>query len=206
MTLKRKLAHLIIDAKTKILESHGSTSSFNMPVEQLEESWGVHLDRLARMVEGWGLPPETVVEAIFTWAVKKLRHPQGPMPTQVGSYKYASAAVSDYLQLRRPLHGVVLMIVMARIDDRWNAFLASVSKSGDPVGITGAPVSFRWLAAKLLGADFNEVGQELLADMERDSITRLWLEQRGVTYETVADDYNDSPYADDALKVAAYKP
>lgn len=153
------------------------------------------IEKMASLIQDWGVSAPIVMDAVFAWAIYN-RHPDGPMPNMLASAKYITSALSHYLQL--PYEVVLdkrcVNLFLERKDFEFSRMSAELDRAGitDLSTATSYPVEMRYLMA-VLRFDRDAVfymAQELLALMGKDRRVRMWMEHRGVKYESVASSFN----------------
>ena len=179
--------------KELLIKAAGGEGRLNR--DRLKSLMRPRLERMAAVIQDWDVKPEVIMTSVFAWA-KYNKHQDGPMPNMLFSVKYLTTALSNYLQV--PYEVVMekrsISAFLDRMDYEFHRFRSELERAGvtDLVTATSYPVETRYLMA-VLNLDWDSVfflSQELLETMTRDKRICLWLEHRGVRYETVAEKFN----------------
>jgi hypothetical protein len=179
--------------KQRLLDAAGVRGQLDVGV--VRELMRPRLEKMADAVVELDIDPGVAMEAAFALA-RRNRHPDGPMPNMLGSVKYLSKALSNYLEVpyeavmeRRSKH-----IFLAKMSESFERFAESIERSGvDLVMATSYPTDVLYLMA-VKRADWESVYQlspALLEDLAKDRRRRMWMEHMGASYEAVAKLFNN---------------
>lgn len=172
-----------------------SGSKAHVDTVRLKSLSRASMEKMAAVIADWDVTPDVVMSAAFALA-RRNKHPSGPLPNMLGSVKYLTNALSNYLQV--PYEVVAERRGMAsfleRMDDEFSKFRENMDRVGvtDLVSATSYPVELRYLLA-VMRLDRNAMfmlAPELLQTMSDDRRIELWLSSRGVRYEAVARQFN----------------
>jgi hypothetical protein len=183
--------HFILQ-KEKLLARAGSRTQVNR--ERMNVTLRPHMEKVAELVQNWDIDPGLLIEAAFAWA-RRNKHPDGPLPTMLVSVKYLSKAISHHLEL--PFEVVAerrsTKVLLDKIEEDYAAHLPALERAGkDVYMMSSAPVEycFAFAAGKFDRYAMKMMAPQLLELMARERKTAMWLQTKGLKYETIANAFN----------------
>ena len=183
--------HFILQ-KEKLLARAGSRTQVNR--ERMNATLRPHMEKVALLVQDWDIDPGLLIEAAFAWA-RRNKHPDGPLPTMLVSVKYLSKAISNHLEL--PFEVVAekrsTQVLLDKLEEAYQRSLPALERAGVDVDmVVSAPVEFRFAfaAGKFDRNAMKMMAPQLLELMARDRKTAMWLQTKGLRYETIAAAFN----------------
>jgi hypothetical protein len=178
--------------KEKLLARAGSRTQVNR--ERMNVTLHPHMEKVALLVQDWDIDPGLLIEAAFAWA-RRNKHPDGPLPTMLVSVKYLSKAISHHLEL--PFEVVAekrsTKVMMDKIEEDYQRTLPALEKAGKDVHMmVSSPTEFRFAfaASKFDRYAMQMMAPQLLELMARERKTTMWLQTKGLKYETIANAFN----------------
>lgn len=156
--------------------------------------FGDKMEKLASLVESWDVPAGLLMEAVFT-AARKKGHSQGPFINQLLGDRFLRQSLADLLDV--PMEIVMKKItrseVIAAIERDYLSCCPSLQEIAlaDEFGMlcaTSYSPSYRFYLAVASGskADIRALAVDTVNEIESDYRMLLWLESRGIFFDTVA--------------------
>lgn len=193
--LIQTLTDHFIHQKEKLLARAGSRTEVNR--QRMNVTLRPHMEKVALLVQDWDIDPGLLIEAAFAWA-RRNKHPDGPLPTMLVSVKYLSKAISHHLEL--PFEVVAekrsTKVLLDKIEEDYQRTVPHMDQPGrDIYMMVSVPVEFRFAfaAGKFDRYAMKMMAPQLLELMARDRKTAMWLQTKGLRYETIAAAFNKLP-------------
>jgi hypothetical protein len=192
--IQNLIDHFILQ-KEKLLARAGSRTEVNR--QRMNVTLRPHMEKVALLVQDWDIDPGLLIEAAFAWA-RRNKHPDGPLPTMLVSVKYLSKAISHHLEL--PFEVVAekrsTKVLMDKIEEDYQRALPALERAGKDVYLmSSAPVEycFAFAACRFDRYAMKMLAPQLLELMARDRKVTMWLQTKGLRYETIANAFNKLP-------------
>ena len=193
--LIQTLTDHFIHQKEKLLARAGSRTEVNR--SRMNVTLRPHMEKVALLVQDWDIDPGLLIEAAFAWA-RRNKHPDGPLPTMLVSVKYLSKAISYHLEL--PFEVVAekrsTKVLLDKIEEDYQRTMPALDRHGrDIYMMASAPVEFRFAfaAGKFDRYAMKMMAPQLLELLASDRKTAMWLQTKGLRYETIANAFNKLP-------------
>ena len=154
-----------------------------------------HMMKMAAIVQDWDVDPALLIEATFAWA-RKNRHSDGPMPNMLCSVKYLSKALAYHLEL--PFEVILekrsVSATMDKIEEDYAKLMPAMIAVGSNVHMMNSfPVEFRFALVATKTFDkfsMKQMAPSVLELMARDRKVAMWLNTKGLRYESIARAFN----------------